>query len=172
MRTQGQQKSRNPSIYTRPPSPAHHRRMATSSRGRPEASPTSPANRHGPSIRKPVSENTTNSRGNALGVDFRRPITIAIPPAHDQSLRRASSTRAGLWEFSARCCRDEPDVAGESRLWALYENHCRSSVPGSHANLISVFYRIPNGESAADAYDRISGMLAPISVDSSYLTQS
>lgn len=63
----------------------------------------------------------------------------------------------------------QPDAAEMARMWQERANygHCMnkpSHLPAlsSQTNLISVFYRIPNGESAADAYDRISGMPSPI----------
>src|SRR5271156_4901453 len=97
--------------------------MAASSRSRPEAPHTTPANRHSPLFREPVSENSANRGGNARGIDIRRSNPITVPPAHDQSLRRASPTRTGLWEFSARRSRDESDVAGKSGLRPLYERN-------------------------------------------------
>ena len=117
--TQGQQKPRNPSVHTRSPSPAHGRRMGTSPRSRPQAALPAPPDRHGPSVRQPISQNTTDRRRNAFRIDFGRSIALALPPAHHQSLRRASSTRAGFRKLPARRCRDEPDVAGESRLRTL-----------------------------------------------------
>ena len=59
----------------------------------------------------------------------------------------------------------QPGAAEMSRMWQERADygHCMKEILVinlSEVNLISVFYRIPNGESAADAYDRISGTIS------------
>ena len=63
----------------------------------------------------------------------------------------------------------QPGAAEMSRMWQERADygHCMKEtlaidfVRRPQVNLILVFYRIPNGESAADAYDRISGTISP-----------